>query len=125
MIPSSPENFNERVARTCESKSNAALLLGLSEVKYLDGSSSHPGPHAWFFMQKSTVFHGAGPCTATWKKRNIVRVSSVPSGTRSPPLRQQLINRPRSSPETKESHRPDSLSLRAAFRVDCLFFVYR
>lgn len=73
------------------------------KVKYLDG---YGGPHARFSIEERAVFSGIRCTTAQREKRNIVReVREVPSGTCSSPPRQQLINRPGSSPETTETHR--------------------
>lgn len=73
------------------------------KVKYLDG---YGGPHARFSIEEWAVFSGIRCTTAQREKRNIVReVREVPSGTCSSPPRQQLINRPGSSPETTETHR--------------------
>lgn len=73
------------------------------KVKYLDG---YGGPHARFSIEERAVFSGIRCTPAQREKRNIVReVREVPSGTCSSPPRQQLINRPGSSPETTETHR--------------------
>lgn len=77
------------------------------------------------FPYKSRQFSRDSLQTTAMEEKKHCASPVVPSGTCSPPPRQQLINRPGSSPETTETHRTASLSLRTAFRADYLFFVYR